>query len=146
MPPVNYPCLRVNCFLPLIGGTHRKGQQYFYTGKCGIKTAPWDPEQFCPTATGFSFTYSPLSVTTFSSDPRSISSSPSSSYFCALCVTFLLSWVHLQDPGSSLLSLWIYVAVHSKRSVSSACSPEFELHSFTSYVSWLLFHLGRTWC
>lgn len=58
-----------------------------------------------------------------------------SSYFYALCVTFFIVLSHLRDPGSSLLSLWIYEAVLFKRPVSSACSPEFELHSFTSYVS-----------
>lgn len=66
----------------------------------------------------------------------------SPSYFSALCYLFI---VLNPSPGSrsSLLSLRIYVALHFKRSVSSACSPEFELHSFTSHVSWLLFRLGQ---
>lgn len=66
----------------------------------------------------------------------------SSSCFSALCCLFI---VLNPSPGScsSLLSLWIYVAVHFKRPVSSACSPEFELHSFTSSVSRLPFPLGQ---
>lgn len=130
-----YPCWGVKAIHPLIRGGHPEGHQYFYTGKCGIKMAPETQNISALLPLDF---LSPTLL--FLSQPSFLTLVSSlfflsSSYFYALCVTFFIVLSHLQDPGLSLLSLWIYEVVLFKRSVGSACSPEFELHSFTSFVS-----------